>query len=105
MPTRRGTTAVSSREDPRRVRRLVVAQSPPREEEAAVYHPDIRHEVTRRHYAELLEQARLERLAAVAEANPELGARFSRARGVIAGLQLRLDRAPLASRRPGLYSV
>jgi hypothetical protein len=60
-----------------------------------VYHPDIRHEATRAHYAELLEQARLERLAAIAAAQPELSARFSRVRGVVSGLQLRADRRPI----------
>jgi hypothetical protein len=72
-------------------------------EEAAMYHPDIRHEVTRRHYAELLEQARLERLAAVADANPDLGARFARARGVLTSLQLRVERRPLPVTRARLH--
>jgi chromosome segregation and condensation protein ScpB len=65
-----------------------------------VHHPDIRQEATRAHYAELLEQARLERLAAIADAQPELSARFARIRGVITSLQLRAERRPVS--RAGL---
>ena len=66
-----------------------------------MFHPDIRQEVNRRHYAELLEQARLERLAAVGDAAPELGARFSRARSALSAIQLRMERRAAAP-RPGL---
>ena len=68
------------------------------------HHPDMTHEVARQRYAELLEQARMERLAALGDANPELAARFSRARGVLSGLQLRLERKPVTPRRTGLAS-
>jgi hypothetical protein len=55
------------------------------------YHPDIRHEVNRRHYAELLEQARLERMAALGDAAPELTSRMSRVRGALNAIQLRIE--------------
>ena len=65
-------------------------------------HPDITREAVRQRHSELLEQARLERLAAIGDADPELGARFSRVRGAVEDLQFRLERRRLAHRRAGL---
>ena len=65
-------------------------------------HPDITRAVVRRRHYELLEQARLERLAAIGDADPELAARFARVRGVVTGLQLRRDRRRIVHRGTGL---
>ena len=68
-----------------------------------MFHPDIRHEVTRKHYAELLEQARLERLAALGEDAPDLAGRFTRVRTALAAVQMRLpERHGRVAHRPGL---
>ena len=56
------------------------------------YHPDITRAVVRQRHSELLEQARLERLAAIGDSDPELAARFARVRGVVSGLQTRRER-------------
>ena len=64
-------------------------------------HPDITRAVVRQRHSELLEQARLERLAAIGDSDPELAARFARVRGVVSGLQLRLERRRIVHGRTG----
>lgn len=67
-----------------------------------MHHPDISHEVNRRHYADLLEEARLERLAALGEASPDFGARFSRVRAALSEYQVQAERKRRLAPRAGL---
>lgn len=62
------------------------------------FHPDITHEVARHRYSELLESARAERLAAMAERQPEVRERLVTARGVVSGMRVRLVRQRTALR-------
>ena len=65
------------------------------------FHPDMTHDVARRRYADLLEEARKERLAALASSQPEIRERMVSVRGVVSGIRLRLVHRPAPS-RPGL---
>ena len=62
------------------------------------HHPDIAHDVARHRYSELLESARAERLAALAERQPEVRERVVTVRGVLSFLRVRVVVIRLAHR-------
>ena len=56
------------------------------------YHPDITQQVVQNRYAELLESARNERLAAMGVRQPEIRRRFVSVRGAVSAMRIRVVR-------------